>query len=190
MALPHIQNSAAGRNKWDPVFNAIYEQIIVVPEAIKDQFGKDEFLITEHLQTVNGLDALLKAPETVTQKFMGTTRTYIAPTIDDTSASITCEYSLNLRNRIDNYVLKFFKAWSKLGYDISNGVRNLKIDYCAPWMQFNVANQAGDIHRQVILKDVMMGGPITGLDTLDYTSNDPQQITVTFVSDWWDDLDA
>ena len=190
MPLPHIQNSAAGRNKWDPVFKAIFEQIITVPEAIREEFGKDEMLISEHVLNVSGLDGLLVAPGVSQQKFMGTDRSYINPVNDQTHVEFEVTYSLNLRNRTDNYVLRFFRAWSKLGYDISTGARSLKVDYCAPWMQFNVANQAGDIHRQIILKDVMMNGPISGLDSLDYTSNDASEITVKFVSDWFDDTDA
>ena len=41
MALPHLKNSEAGRNKFDPVFSNIYEVIFTLPSAIRDEFGKD-----------------------------------------------------------------------------------------------------------------------------------------------------
>lgn len=190
MPLPHITNSQAGINRYDPVHNNIFEVYFTLPEPLRAEFAKDEMLLTEHVLKVGGLDALNKAPETGTQKFMGTDRSYINPRIDGTRAEIEVEFSLNLRNRTDNYILKLFKAWSRLGYDITTGERHLKMDYCADWMRIVEANRAGDIYHDVVFKDVMIGGPIGGLADLDYESTDAQTITVKFVSDWWDDVNA
>ncbi len=190
MALPHIRNSQAGVNKWDPVHNAMFEVYFTVPEPLRAEYAKDEMLLTEHVTKVSGLDSLNKAPETSTQKFMGTDRSYINPTLDSTRAEVSVEFTLNLRNKVDNYVFKLFKAWSNLGYNLSNGERSNKVDYCADWMRIAVANRTGDVFRDVLLKDVMMNGSIEGLSDLDYNSNDAQTITVKFVADDWDDLNA
>ena len=188
MALPHIKNSQAGINKYDPVHNNIYEVYFTLPEPLRKDFAKDEMILTEHVLKVSGLDALQKAPETGIQKFMGTDRSYINPKVDSTRAELSIDFSLNLRNKTDNYILKLFKAWANLGYDISTGERHLKLDYCADWLKISQANRNGDIWRDVIFKDAMMNGSIEGLSDLDYESSDAQQITVKFVSDWWDDL--
>ena len=34
-------------------------------------------------------------------------------------------------------------------------------------------------------KDIMLSGNVDGLGSLDYSSNDPVNITVKFKSDWW-----
>lgn len=185
MALPHIKNSQAGVNKHDIVSGNIFEVYFTLPEPLRDQFAQDEALITEHVLKISGLEALDKAPETVTQQFMGTTRTFIAPRIGDTSAEISIDLSLNLRNGVDNYIYKLFKAWARLGYNINTGERSLKKDYCAEWLKVSIANPAGDIYREIIFKDVMMSGSITGMEDYDYNSSDPKQITVKFKSDWW-----
>lgn len=186
MSLPHITNSEAGRNLYDPVFKNIFEVYFSLPDPIATQFGKDTALITEHVTKVGGLAALNRAPGTGTQKFMGTDRTYINPKLDNTRAEIDVTLNLNLRNKTDNYIYKLFRAWAALGYDQNTGERHLKKDCCAEFLKISIANQAGDIYREIIFKDVMINGDIAGSqEDLDYDSADALELTVKFVSDWW-----
>lgn len=191
MALPHLKNSTAGRNKFDPVHNNIFELRFTVPEALRNTYGKDEVLLTEHVTKVTGIGAALnKAPGTGTQKFMGTDRSYITPKLDSTRAEFSVEFTLNLRNDVDNYIYKLLRAWAALGYDINTGARSLKRDYCADWMDLAIANRAGDIYHEIIFKDVMMNGDLGGPADYDYESGDAQVITANFVSDWWEETMA
>lgn len=186
MSLPHITNSEAGRNLYDPVFKNIFEVYFSLPEPIAAQFGKDTALITEHVTKIGGLATLNKAPQTGTQKFMGTDRTFIQPRIDGTSADIEVTLNLNLRNKTDNYIYKLFRAWAALGYDLNTGERHLKKDCCAPFMRIAIANQAGDIYREIVFKDVMISDAIAGSqEDLDYESSDALELVVKFKSDWW-----
>ena len=190
MSLPHITNSQAGVNKFDPVHKNIFEVYFSLPEPLRAEFGKDEALLTEHVLKISGLDALTKAPGVSQQQFMGTSRSYINPRVDGTHAEISVTLSLNLREKTDNYIYKLFKAWAKLGYDISTGARHLKKDYCADFLKISIANREGDVYQEVVFKDVMMNEGPTGLDELDYESNDAQQLDVKFISDWWKDITA
>ena len=192
MALPHIKNSEAGVNLYDPVHKSIFEVYFTLPEAVRNAgFAKDELLLTQHVLTVSGLDALYKTPETDVQKFMGTDRSYIKPTVGDTRATFEIEFSLNLRNGVDNYILKVFREWAKLGYDVATGKRSLKKDYCAQWLRIAIANREGDIHQEVIFKDVMLNGPLEFDGTsLDYSADDACKLKVKFASDWWDEKEA
>lgn len=191
MSLPHISNSKAGVNKWDPVHTNIFEVYFSIPEAIRSQFGQDEALLTEHVLSISGLGALNRAPGVSQQKFMGTDRSYINPRVDNTFAEITVKLSLNLRNDVDNYIYKLFRAWAALGYDQNTGVRHLKKDYCAEYLKVSIANQAGDIYREIVFKDVMINGDLGGShEDLDYDSTDPLELTVKFKSDWWNETMA
>lgn len=185
MSLPHITNSEAGRNLYDPYHNCLFEVYFTLPAAIRAQFGQDEALLTEHVLKISGLDALDRGPEVTTQKYQGTTRTYLKPKVDDTSAELSVDFNLNLRNGVDNYIYKVFKAWKNLNYDLETGTIVLKKDYVAEWMRVCVANRAGDVIKEVIFKDIMLSGNVDGLGSLDYSSNDPVNITVKFKSDWW-----
>lgn len=190
MSLPHIKNSQAGVNKYDIVTKNIFEVYFTLPEALRSAFAKDEMLITEHVLKISGLDALDRAPGVVKQKFMGTDRSFIQPKLDSTSAEIEVEFTLNLRNKTDNYIYKLFKAWKNLGYNIETGERHLKADYCADWLRVVAGNPAGDIYREVIFKDVMINGDIAGMGDYDYESAEPVNITVKFASDWWNETNA
>jgi hypothetical protein len=187
MALPHIKNSEAGINLFDPVHKSIFEVYFTLPEALRAEFAKDEMLLSQHVLNIGGLDALYKAPETDVQKFMGTDRSYIKPTVGETSANIEVEFSLNLRNGTDNYILKLFRAWAALGYDISTGKRSLKKDYCAQWLKVSIANREGDIYQEVVFKDIMIAGPLEFDGALDYTDDSALQLKVKFKSDWWEE---
>lgn len=190
--LPHIKNSQAGRNKFDPVHINIFEVRFSVPEALRATYGKDEVLLTEHVTKVSGaLGALNKGPQTGTQKFMGTDRSYIMPKMDSTRAEFSIEFTLNLRDDVDNYIYKLFRAWKALGYDINTGERSLKREYCSDWMDIAIANRRGDIFHEIIFKDVMMNGDLGGsFSDLDYDSGDAVTIEVPFVSDWWEETIA
>lgn len=186
MALPHITNSEAGRNLYDPVFKNIFEVYFTLPEPIASKFGKDTALITEHVTKVSGLNALNRAPGVGTQKFMGTERSFINPRLDNTSADIEVTLNLNLRNSTDNYIYKLFRAWAALGYDQTTGERHLKKDCCADFLKISIANQKGDIYREIVFKDVMIMDSIAGSqEDLDYDSADALELTVKFRSDWW-----
>ena len=189
MSLPHIQNSQAGRNHYDPVYTSLFEVYFTLPDALREKFGQDEAIITEHVLKISGLDGLDKSAEKVTQKFMGTTRTFLAPKIGDTSFELDIDLTLNLRNATDNYIYKLFKEWNNLGYDLSTGETRLKKDYIANWLKVSIANRQGDIYREVVFKDVILTG-ITAPGEYNYETPDAAQLNVKFSSDWATELNA
>ena len=83
-------------------------------------------------------------------------------------------------------MLRLFKAWEKLGYDLADGTRTLKADYIADVMRIAEANRDGTIYRAYVFHDTMITN-VTGLDTLNYTDNEPAKLAVTFRSDFWDE---
>lgn len=183
--LPHIQNSKAGSNKYDPVHKSLYEVSFTVPASLQQRFSAEEAIITEHVLSVSGLDSLYKGVEAEQQKFMGTSRSYLKPTVGDTFAEITVKFSLNLRDGTDNYVYRLFNAWKKLGYDMRTGERQLKENYCADWLKIRVSNRLGDVFHEIAMKDVMLVGGVVLSSDLDYTSDDALELEVKFRSDWW-----
>ena len=112
------------------------------------------------------------------------------PTVGDTFAEITVKFSLNLRKGTDNYIYKLFNAWKKLGYNMANGERQLKKDYLADWMHLKVGNRVGDVYHDIVMKDVMLVGPVTLSSEYDYTSDDALELEVKFRFDWWDEVNA
>ena len=58
--LPHIKNTKAGNNYYDPMHSSVFEVYFTVPTAIQDKFKEDEAILTEQVVSVSGLDALQK----------------------------------------------------------------------------------------------------------------------------------
>jgi hypothetical protein len=184
--LPHIQQVTAGRELYDPMHQSIFEVSFELPDAIAQKFASDVEILTEQVTAVSGLDALQKTVQAGQQKFLGVDVSFLNPVLDNTRAEFTITLNLNLRNAKDAYVLKVFKAWGKLGYDLSDGTRTLMKDYVANNLTINEANRDGTIWRSFIFHKVMLTN-MEGLNELSYENNDARQITVSFVSDYWDE---
>lgn len=184
--LPHIKNMKSGINKYDPVHKAIYEVYFTLPDVIRSQFSEDEVILTEQVTNVAGLDALQKTTPAGEQRFYGVTVSYLNPVLDSTAADLTITLNLNLRNVTDNFVLKLFRAWENISYDLSDGARGIKVDYITDNLRVAEANRNGEIWRSYIFHHVMLTS-VTGLDDLDYTANDARQLVCTFRCDYWDD---
>ncbi|MBO5004252.1 MAG: hypothetical protein J6D03_03180 [Clostridia bacterium] len=184
--LPHIQNTAAGRDRQDPMHSAIFEVYFDLPAAVKAVYGADEHYLTEQVVDVDGLDQLQKTVGAGTQKMFGVDVSFLNPTIDQTYCEFTINFNLNIRNHTDAWLLKIFKAWANLGYNLSNGERTLMTDYVSESVRIAEANRNGEIWRAYIFHKVMIIG-VTGLPTLNYTENEPRKLSVTFRADYWDE---
>ncbi len=180
---PHITHTKSGNNYHDPMGSAVFEVQFTLPRQLQQQFKEDEITLTEQVTTVDGLDVLQKTVAEGQQKFMGVTSTFLNPMVDDTSAKLTITFNLNIRNASDAWVLKIFKAWEKLGYDLSDGTRTLMADYVADNLRINEGNRDGTIWRSYVFHKIMITS-VTGANTLDYNDNEARKLTVEFVSDW------
>lgn len=188
--LPHIRSVKSGFNKWDPVHRSIFEVSFTLPPLLQgDYFMEANPILSQQVQSVSGLDALQKTTTAGTQKFYGVDVSYLNPTLESTYADLTIVFNLNLRNVTDNFVLKVFKAWENLSYDLADGTRSIKSDYCAASMAIAEANRNGDVWRSYEFKDVMLTG-VSGLNELNYTNNEAAALTCTFRSDYWYDTFA
>lgn len=184
--LPHLTNIKSGVNKWDPSHSSVFEVYFDLPTAIKEEFKEEELILTEQVIDVTGLDALTKTTPINQQKFMGVDVSFHGPVLDNTYAEITINLNLNLRNKTDNFVLKVFRAWENLNYNLADGTRTLLANYIASAMRIAVANRAGDVVRSIVFNRVLLA-EVTGIDSLNYTDNEAQKLTVKFRCDYWDD---
>ena len=188
--LPHISAIAAGVGHWDPQHNSIFEVTFSVPYPIQGLVGtRDLWILRQQVTNVSGLDALNKTTTAGAQKFLGVDVSYLNPVLDQTYAELQVTLNLNLRNVTDNFVMKIFRAWSNLSYDLQDGTRGIKQDYTAPYLQIAEANRNGDVWRSYQFNDVMLTG-VDGLDSLDYSSTEAMKLNVHFRSDYWYDTFA
>lgn len=189
--VPHIASIRAGYEMMDPVHKSIFEVSFSVPSIIQQMLSdgghtEDVAYLTQQVVSVSGLDALNKTTGVSSQKFLGVDVSYLNPVMDSTAADITINFNLNLRYATDNWVLRIFRMWGALGYDLSDGSRAIKADYCAPFLTIAEANRNGDVWRSYQFNQVMLTG-VTNIDDLDYSAIEARQLTCTFRSDFWYD---
>ena len=186
--IPHVRNIQAAQNNWDPNHSAIFEVYFTLPARIKKDLNnpQDEVILTEQVVSVSGLDVLQKTAQAGTQKFFGVDMSYSNPSLDTTYAELTIVFNLNLRNVTDNWVLRIFKAWSQICYDVATGQRTLMQEYVCEVLAISEANRNGEVWRNVVFH---RGFPVelTGLDQLEYTNNEARKLSVKFRSDWWEE---
>ena len=185
--LPHIMNTRAGIDRQDPMHSAIFEVYFQLPLALKSIFGsEDEHTITEQVTDVDGLDQLQKVVGAGSQKFFGVDVSFLNPTMEQTYCEFTVNFNLNIRNHTDAWLLKIFKAWGNLGYNLQDGTRTLMPDYVSESVRIAEANRNGEIWRSYVFRKVMVVN-VTGLPSLNYTENEPRKLSVTFRADYWDE---
>ena len=185
--LPHIMNTKAGIDRQDPMHSAIFEVYFQLPLALKSIFGsEDEHTITEQVTDVDGLDQLQKVVGAGSQKFFGVDVSFLNPTMEQTYCEFTVNFNLNIRNHTDAWLLKIFKAWGNLGYNLQDGTRTLMDDYVSNSVRIAEANRNGEIWRSYVFHKVMVVN-VTGLPSLNYTENEPRKLSVTFRADYWDE---
>ena len=184
--LPHIMNTSSGVNRHDPMHSSIFEVYFTLPPSLQSIFNSDEETITEQVTDVDGLDQLQKVVGAGSQKFFGVDVSFLNPTMEQTYCEFTVNFNLNIRNHTDAWLLKIFKAWGNLGYNLQDGTRTLMPDYVSNSVRIAEANRNGEIWRSYVFRKVMVVN-VTGLPSLNYTENEPRKLSVTFRADYWDE---
>lgn len=184
--LPHITNVPAGINKWDPMYQSVFEVYFTLPDAISSEFAGVDDIVTTSVTEVTGLDALQKTVQAGSQKFLGVDVSFLNTSLDNTFAELTVNFNLNLRDGNDAVLFKVFKAWAKMGYDLADGTRTLKKDYIGDNLRIAEAGRDGTIWRSYVFHDILLT-EVTGLDSLNYVSNDVRVLSVKFRSDYWEE---
>lgn len=184
--LPHIKNVKAGIGKQDPVHGSLFEVYIELPSLIASMFKEDAVTLTQQVKSVGGINALQMTTGVGSQRFLGADASYLNPVLDQTFADIDIAFNLNLRDVTDNWVLKIFKAWENLSYDLTDGTRGIKADYISDNVRIAQANRNGMVWRSVVFHNIMLTG-LDGLDSLDYTQTEALDLTAKFRADYWED---
>lgn len=185
--LPHVRNMYAAQDQYDPMYSAIFEVQFDLPDEVKQWIGdNDEEILTQHVVDVSGLDALNKVVGAGQQKFMGVDVSFLNPSLDNTYCEFTINFNLNIRNKQDAYIFNIFKIWSKLGYNLSDGTRTLHSKYMSDSVRIAEAGRDGTVWRIVQFHRVMLI-EVTGLDSLNYTTNDARILSCKFRADWWNE---
>ncbi|BAV39258.1 hypothetical protein BPT24_133 [Tenacibaculum phage pT24] len=170
--LAHIENSEAGRLKYEPVLNSLFRLTFLLP----DNITPDERL-TEHAISVTGFRDV--GVENVQQQSFGAKRNYASTDVDNTQ-EIEITMSLNLNKTNQNYVYKKIREWHKAAYNSETGEYGTASEYMATLIVERLDKKGNTISTKT-LKDAWVKGDISGIDDYDITNHEPIQLAFTVI---------
>ena len=179
MALPHYKVSKASTKQEEVAYPNLFEVTLLPPNGI------DGGLLLEHVNSVSGIGGVNPAIDAVEQKYKFATRSY-AGMPSTTSIDVSINFSLNLNDANQLYTYKTIRDWYKRIYDPETGEMGLKKDYSGTIIIVQY-NRKGDIWRKLTLFHVFPTGGVPLMDSLDYQSNDPATLDITFRCDYWEE---
>lgn len=172
----HVQNSEAGREKFEPILNSLFKVTFIAPPLVLA-----EPLLTEHVISCTGWKD--PGPEAIQQQHYSAIRNFASTDVDNTQ-TIEITFSLNLNKLNQNYVLKAIKAWRKAVFNPLTGEFGLKADY-AGQLVVDRKNKKGFTIYSRTLHNAWPSGDITGMDDFDITNSEPVTLVQPFTGDYY-----
>lgn len=176
----HVENSEAGREKYEPVLNSLFKVTFVMPFTVTA-----EPLLTEHVISCTGWRD--PGPEAVNQQHYSARRNYASTDVDNTQ-NIEMTFSLNLNKLNQNYIAKAMRRWRKAVFNPLTGEYGIKAEYAGQIVVQRLDKKHKLIYQRT-LHNAWPSGDITGLDDFDITNAEPVTLVQPFVGDYYTEND-
>lgn len=189
MALPHFSSipglggdGVPGSNvrPQEPVYLGLFEILFVLPSGLLGQ-NRDVPLLT--FQATNISLDLTKDVGVAEQKFKFVKRKFLT-FVDDTSASFTIKFNVNVTSDYNMEVWNTLKAWYDLVWNSQTGYTHYKSDIIGT-VVVNQHDKKGVVLRRVTFRNVQLKG-VTGFE-LSFGATEIADVTANFEADYWDD---
>jgi hypothetical protein len=183
-SFPHIANSTAGANKYEPVIASNFNAHFVLMGELKAKLGDYSFL-REYVKSVTGL-------------FIE----YAGNTIEAGYKTVKFRYDSNEKQTFFDVEVAFFNfldeesrmfiynalvAWSRFKYNPLTGEKTLKKDYADAALVVEKFNRDGSIYWRRMAHHLFPMNDFPD-QIADYTAHDMQELTVTFNADYVSDI--
>lgn len=184
IAFPHVSQSTAAVQRYEPVVGSNFNAQFVTMGYLKDKFGDLSYL-SEYVKSVQGL-FIEKAGNTVETGYKTTKFKY-----DSNEKDTTYEMQITFFNFLNNesrqFVYNQLVALSRVKYNPLTGEKTMKRDYANAALVVEKFNRDGTVYWRRIAHNIFPSSDFDDQGT-DYTSHEPQEFTVTFNADWISDV--
>lgn len=184
MAFPHVTNSTAAANMYEPVVPSNFLGTFVLMGSLKDALGDYTFL-SEYIKSIGGL-FIEKSANTIEAGYQTTKFRY-----DSNEKETFYEIEVAFHNFLDNdnrmLVYNALAAWSRQKYNPLTGEKTLKKHYANACLVGEKFQRDGTIFWRRIAHNIFPMSDI-GDQNGDYTSHDMQELTITFNADYVSDV--
>lgn len=182
--FPHVTNSTAAVNKYEPVVGSNFNAHFVLMGSLKDALGDYTFL-SEYVKAVNGL-FIEKAGNTIEGGFKTTKFRY-----DSNDKETFYDVEVQFFNFLDNdskaFILNSLLAWSRFKHNPLTGEKTLKKDYANAAIVVEKFNRDGTLYWKRMGHGLF---PMNDIDdqAADYTNHEMLELSVTFNVDYVTDV--
>ena len=184
MAFPHVTNSTAGVNRYEPVVGSNFNCHFVTMGKLREVLGDITFL-REYVKSVNGL-FVEYAGNTIEAGYKSVKFRY-----DSNEKQTYWDVEISFFNFLDNesraIVLNTLLAWSRFKYNPLTGTKTLKKDYADASLVVEKYNRDGTIYWRRIAHNVFPMSDISDQGA-DYSQHDMVELQVTFNADYVTDI--
>lgn len=183
-AFPHVTQSTAAVNKYEPVVASNFNCQFVLMGRLKEKLGDYSFL-REYVKNVSGL-FIEYAGNTIEGGYK-TTKFRYDSNDKQTYYDITVSFFNFLDNESKQFVYNSLVAWSRVKYNPMTGEKTLKNVYADACIVVEKYNRDGTVYWRRMAHNVF---PMNDFDDQnnDYTSHDMQDLTIQFNADYVSDV--
>lgn len=184
ISFPHITNSTAGVNKYEPVVASNFNAHFVLMGNLKKALG-DYTWLREYVKSVTGL-FIEYAGNTIEGGYKTVKFRY-----DSNEKQTFYDVEVGFFNFLDNesrmLVYNALVKWSRFKYNPLTGEKTLKKDYADAALVVEKFNRDGTIYWRRMGHHIF---PMNDLPDMpaDYTAHDMQELSVTFNADYVTDV--
>lgn len=183
-AFPHVTQSTAAVNKYEPVVPSNFNAQFVLMGKLKERLGDYSFL-REYVKNVSGL-FVEYAGNTIEGGYKTTKFRY-----DSNDKQTYYDINVSFFNFLDNdskmFVYNSLVAWSRVKYNPMTGEKTLKDVYANACIVVEKYNRDGTVYWRRMAHNVF---PMNDFDDQnnDYTQHDMSDLTVQFNADYVSDV--
>lgn len=183
-AFPHVTQSTAAVNKYEPVVPSNFNAQFVLMGKLKERLGDYSFL-REYVKNVSGL-FVEYAGNTIEGGYKTTKFRY-----DSNDKQTYYDINVSFFNFLDNdskmFVYNSLVAWSRVKYNPLTGEKTLKDVYANACIVVEKYNRDGTVYWRRMAHNVF---PMNDFDDQnnDYTQHDMSDLTVQFNADYVSDV--
>ena len=184
VSFPHVTNSVAGVNRYEPVVASNFNCHFVLMGKLKEKLG-DYTWLREYVKSVNGL-FIEYAGNTIEGGFKTVKFRY-----DSNEKQTYYDVEINFFNFLDNesrmLVYNALVNWSRFKYNPLTGEKTLKKDYADAAIIVERYNRDGTVYWRRMAHNVF---PMNDLPDMpnDFQTHDMSELTVTFNADYVSDV--
>jgi hypothetical protein len=183
-AFPHITNSTAGVNRYEPMVASNFNAHFVLMGRLKEVLGDYSFL-REYVKAINGL--FIEYTGNTIEGGYKTVRFRYDSNEKTTVFDVEAQFWNFLDNDSKAFVYNSVVKWSRFKYNPLTGEKTIKRDYADAALVTEKYNRDGTIYWRRMGHNLF---PMTDFPDMpaDYTNHDPAELNVTFNSDYVSDV--